>query len=133
MAIGDRAWCDRAVAASAPFYTTPEASADALREAARLLVKRGYPIRFCERHSPQELSPWMVDRLTFFAVALGRLELDDPLAAAAIQRYALDANWPRFARWCHPLACSFEDARNAAWRGWMKMAGWVRDNGTEEA
>jgi len=133
MAIGDRAWCDRAVVASAPFYTTPEASANALRGAARLLVERGHPPRLCERHSPQELSPWMIDRLIFFAVALGRLEQDDPLAAAAIQRYDLDDSWPRGGRWCRALACSFEDARNAAWRGWMKMAGWIRDNGTEEA
>jgi len=127
MAIGDRAWCDRAVATSAPFYSTPEASADALRSAARLLVKRGHPLRLCERSHAPELSPWMVDRLTFFAVALGRLEQEDPLAHAAIQRYDLNENWPRSARWCRPLACSFEDAREAAWRGWMKMVGWIRE------
>ena len=95
MAIGDRAWRDRAEAASAAFYTTPEALAKALRDAARILVKRGEPFRLCERSHAPDLSPWMVDRLTFFAVALGRLAHDDPLAHAAVERYDLPNRWPR--------------------------------------
>ena len=129
MAIGDRAWRDRAEAASAAFYTTPEALAKALRDAARILVKRGEPFKLCQRHSPADLSPWMVDRLEVFAVALGRLEQEDPLAYATIQRYDLPDAWPRTARWCQPLACSFDEAREAAWRGWVKMAAVICENG----
>ena len=129
MAIGDRAWRDRAEAASAAFYTTPEALAKALRDAARILVKRGEPFRLCERSHAPDLSPWMVDRLEVFAVALGRLAHDDPLAHAAIERYDLPGTWPRSARWCRPLACSFDEAREVAWRGWIKMASVICENG----
>jgi hypothetical protein len=127
MAIGDPAWCIRAALASPPFYSDRDARALALKLSARRLYERGYPLRLSDAFNPPELSSWMTDRLEFFAHALGRLERTDPLAYEAIVRYDLPATWPRGGRWCRALACSFEEAQQAAWRGWTAMAEWVSD------
>ncbi|KPJ51429.1 MAG: hypothetical protein AMJ38_00570 [Dehalococcoidia bacterium DG_22] len=98
-----------------------EAYAEALRSQVRSLVQRGYPLRLCPWHRPNDLAPWLIDRLEVFACALHKLQQDDPLAYHAIRYYDL-RRWPNNGQWCRRLGCSYQEARDAAWRGWLAMA-----------
>jgi hypothetical protein len=134
--VGDAAWREAAEYRSpfkAPFFERIEAYADALRAAARSLVQRGYPLRLAAWDFPSTLTPTMVTRLEF-ASALARLEREMPLSHAAITRYELriGARWPRNGEWSRALGCPMQEAKDAAWQGWLAMTNWICDNGSPQ-
>jgi len=126
MTIGDATWRRRAQYAS-PFYGDVEACAAALKKAVRSLVQRGYPLRLAEFHRPSDFHPWLIDRLNLFAIGLSSLHREDPLAYRAIMTYELRAGsrWPKNGQWCAGLGCSMQEAKDAAWRGWRRLAEWI--------